>query len=116
MVGPTSQSPPLGQLSRHCFGARIVEAHPVDQGFVRDRPEQARSGVARLRMPSHTAEFTKAKTENFPNWDRGSMFVHSRRETERIGEAESEELNRQHRRTPQASKCVTQPPAVAQPC
>ena len=100
MTGPTADRSPLGQLSRDCFRAGIVEAHPVDQCFVSNGSEHARSRIAGLRMPGHPPEFTETESENFPHGYCRRLFIHARGEADRIGEGESEELNGQLRRPP----------------
>ncbi|MNW65799.1 hypothetical protein D3C74_442170 [compost metagenome] len=51
------------QPPRHGFGAFIIEAHPVNQRFVRQKTEQTRAVIARLALRRDSAHFHKTKAD-----------------------------------------------------
>src|SRR5690606_32936677 len=75
-------------------GAGIVEAHPIDDGPIRDQPEQPRTWIARLRTRRDRADLDVAETERAEPRDTTRLLVETRGESERCRELEPEGAHR----------------------
>lgn len=97
MRGPATARAPVGEALRHRFRAGIVEAHAIDERFIRDGAKHARRGIAGLRVPCDAAKFAEAEAERRPDRRGGGVLVHARREADRIGEIQAKNFHRQFR-------------------
>ena len=81
----------------HHRAAGAVEAVAVDDGAVAPQAEEARARIARLRMRRDGADLGEAEAEPQDGIDGLAIFVETRREAERIGKVESEDIYREAR-------------------
>ena len=81
------------------FGAGIVEAHAVNDGFIGDGAEHAGRGIAGLGAPSDAAEFGEAEPQFFPDGHGGGEFIHAGGEADGVGKIEAKDADGQGRRT-----------------
>jgi hypothetical protein len=79
-------------------GARVVEAHTVDNRTSGGCAKHPGRRVAWLRLPGNSTQFAEAKTQLAPNRNGGGKFVHARRQAHGIGKSEAENFCRQFRR------------------
>ena len=98
MVRPASGFFPLGKFFRHRLCAGIIETHAVDDGFVGDRAEHPGRRIAGLRVPRHAAEFREAEAERGPAGNGRRVFIHARREADRVRKFQTEHFRWQRRR------------------
>ena len=115
MVRPAAGGAPFGQSRRDGFRARIVEAHAIDECCVGHRAKHPGRGIARLRMPGHSAEFDEAEAQRLPHRDRRRVFVHAGGQADRIGKSQTEQLDRQVGRVVKRCQCLTEHFVPAQP-
>ncbi len=71
----------------------IVEAHAIDHGFVFGEPEQARLGIARLRLWRDGADLDMAEAEAEHFGENFGVFIETRRKADGIGEVDTGELD-----------------------
>ncbi len=76
--------PPVGRLM-----AFIVEAKAIDDAFILDEAEDARSRIARLRLRRDRADFGKSEAEFQERFRHLGVLVETRRHAERIFKADA---------------------------
>src|SRR5437016_11197469 len=72
---------------------RIVEAHAIDDRFVRDRPKKPGRRIPWLRMGSYSSQLAKAEAQGLPGWQGIGVLVHSRRNADRIWKLQTENFD-----------------------
>ncbi|MNO97060.1 hypothetical protein D3C76_887550 [compost metagenome] len=74
---------------------QVVEAHAVDDRLGLRQAEQARLGVARLRTRRDRADLDKTETQLGEAVDGRAVFVQTRRQSDRVGEVQAHDSDRQ---------------------
>src|SRR5690606_39591998 len=92
--GTDARTTRTGDARRARLGARVVEAHPVDDGTVRDQPEQPRTRIARLRERGDGAHLDMTEPERPETRDAARLLVETRSQTERRRELEDRKSTR----------------------
>jgi len=79
---------------RHAdIDARVVEAHPVDDGLLRDQPEQPRLRISNLRPRRDGADLDAAEAQPAERVDRVAFLVQPRRQTDAVGKFQAHHLH-----------------------
>ena len=102
---------PTGQLFGNGFRTGIVEAHAVDNAFIRNGAEHPGLGIAILRVPRDAAQFGETETERSPAGDGGRMFVHTRGQTNGIGKFQTKNIGGHFRRAVKSRNRIEEKPA-----
>lgn len=108
VVRPPALLAPGGEAFGQRARAAVVKTHAVDERLIGHGAEHPGLRIARLRVPSHTAEFTEAEAQRAPDRRGDGLLVHARRETDGVGESEVEEFHRQIPRSKSAGERATQ--------
>src|SRR5213593_4132595 len=98
MTWPTAERPPLSDPFRNDFRAGIIEAEPINDRFIRNRPKDTRRRIARLRVPGDRPKFAKAEAQARPGRHCFGIFIHACRQSNWISKPQPKTRGRQVRR------------------
>ena len=90
-------APPRFEPPQHGVMAFVVEAHAVDHRRVLRKPEQPRARVSRLRQRRHRADLGEAEAQRQHLVRHLGILVEARRQPQRIGKAQAQRIDSQHR-------------------
>lgn len=82
------------QIPDKFLNAGIVEAHPINERFFFDEPEETRLGISRLRARRDRSGFDVAESNRAKRVNRGAGLVHARSEADGVWKGQAHAFNR----------------------